>query len=315
MRAQLKSFIDLWTTVFKEWNEDRASRLSAALAYYTIFSIAPVLIIALAIAGRFFDQNLIRDQLIAEIAGLIGPQGADMIRSMLINASRPFDSSLASLFGILLLFLGASSVFGELQSALNTIWEVAPKPNRGLFNTIRMRFLSFTMVVVVGFLLLVSLIISTVLSFMNTSLSNTTQSIPFIVGFIDTTVSLVAVTLIFALIFKFVPDVKIGWGDVWLGALVTAILFTLGKFAIGVYLGSSRVISTYGAAGSLVIILLWVYYSTQILFLGAEFTQVYACRYGSRVQTAREAVPLTEKTRVQHGIPHAEKVQEKRKKS
>jgi len=315
MASHLKSFFGLWATTFKEWNEDRASRLSAALAYYTIFSISPVLIIALAIAGQFFDQNAIRDQLIGQIGSLIGVQGADMIKTMLQNASRPTDTSIASIFGIILLFLGASSVFGELQSALNTIWEVAPKPNRGIWNTIQTRFLSFTMVVVVGFLLLVSLVVSTILSFLNTSLANTTQAVPFFVQFLDTTASLLVITFIFALIFKFVPDVQVGWRDVWLGAIVTALLFTIGKFAIGLYLGSSSVISTYGAAGSLVIILLWVYYSTQILFLGAEFTQVYACRYGSRVPTAREAVPLSEKTRVQHGIPHSEKVQAKQKNS
>lgn len=311
MKTGLIDTFDLLKTAFKEWNEDNASRLSAALAYYTVFSISPLLIIALAIAGQFFDQNLARARLIAQLGDLVGQQGAGMIQTMLENASKPADSFVASLIGIVLLVLGASGVFGELQGALNTIWEVAPKPERGLLETVKTRFLSFTMVMGVGFLLLVSLIISTILSALDTFLANSAQPVLFMLQSINTVVSLGVITLIFALIFKFVPDVKMAWRDVWLGAFVTALLFVVGKFLIGLYLGSSSVTSTYGAAGSLVILLLWVYYSTQILFFGAEFTQVYTSRYGSRVRTAREAVPLTEKTRVQQGIPHRETVGDK----
>lgn len=313
MKAVLKNILELFSSSFKEWNEDRASRLSAALAYYTVFSISPLLIIALAVAGQFFDQNAVRNELMAQIGGLVGQQGAEMVELMLESAGKPADSLIASVIGVVVLLLGASGVFGELQSALNTIWEVAPKPERGLIDTIKIRFLSFTMVIGVGFLLLVSLMVSTILSILNNFLANSIQPVLFLLQFMNTVVSLGAITFIFALIFKFVPDVKIAWRDVWLGAFVTALLFTIGKLAIGFYLGSSSVTSTYGAAGSLVIILLWVYYSTQILFFGAEFTQVYANQYGSLVRPARGAVPLTEKTRVQEGIPHEEEVQRSKK--
>jgi membrane protein len=313
MKAVLKNIVELVATSFKEWNEDRASRLSAALAYYTVFSISPLLIIALAIAGQFFDQNAVRNELMAQIGGLLGPQGAEIVGTMLENAARPADSLIASLIGVVTLLLGASGVFGELQSALNTIWEVTPNPERGLLSTVKTRFLPFTMVLSVGFLLLVSLIVSTVLSALNTFLSGDAESVSWVLQAFNVVLSFGAITLIFALIFKFVPDVQIAWRDVWLGAAVTSLLFVIGKFVIGFYLGNSSVTSTYGAAGSLVIILLWVYYSTQILFLGAEFTQVYANKYGSLVRPARGAVPLTEKTRVQEGIPHEEEVQRSKK--
>jgi len=315
LKIVLNNILQLFSTTFKEWNEDKAVRLAAALAYYMVFSIAPMLIIALAIAGQFFDQNAVRNQLMLQISGLVGQEGADLLKTMLENASRPADSFIASVLGVAFLLWGASSVFGQLQDALNTIWEVTPKPGRGIWNTIQTRFLSFTMVVGVGFLLLVSLVISTLLSILQNSLAGTNQAIQFLLPFGDNLVSLVVITLIFALIFKYVPDIKIDWRDVWVGALATALLFTLGKFAIGVYLGHSTVISTYGAAGSLVIILLWVYYSSQILLFGAEFTQVYASRYGSRVSATREAVPLTEKARVQEGMPHTTKIQQQHKKS
>jgi membrane protein len=211
----------------------------------------------------------------------------------------------ATVIGIATLVFGASGVFGELQSSLNTIWEVAPKPNQGIWATIRQRFFSFTMVVGVGFLLLVSLIVSTALGAIGTLFG---QSV--IWNVINFAISFGVTTLLFALVYKVLPDVKIQWSDVWIGAVVTALLFTIGKAALGWYLGRQSTTSTYGAAGSFVALLLWVYYAAQILFLGAEFTQVYAKEYGSQITPAENAVPLTEEARAQQGLPHTGTLEE-----
>jgi membrane protein len=306
-----KNTVDLVKTSFKEWKEDNASRLAAALAYYTIFSISPLLIIALAIAGQFIDQSIVRDQLMAQISGLVGQQGADIISTMLQNAHRPTTGLIASIFGIVTLLLGASGFFGELQGALNTIWEVAPKPNRGIWGTIKDRFFSFTMVLGLSFLLLVSLVISTGLSALNNYITGNVVSASILLGVVNFAISFGVIALIFALIFKFIPDVEIAWRDVWFGAVVTAILFMIGKTAIGIYLGTSSVASSYGVAGSLVVLLLWIYYSAQILFLGAEFTQVFADKYGKHVQPDADAVPMSEEKRIQQGMPHESEVEQR----
>ncbi|CAG0935770.1 hypothetical protein TFLX_04620 [Thermoflexales bacterium] len=302
MKEKFKEAADLIKATLQEWGEDKAARLAAALAYYTVFSIPPLLIIVLAVVGQFYDQSTARQQLMAQIADLLGREGADFIQGLLESASRPADTFLASLLSVVTLLLGATGVFGELQGALNTIWEVAPKPGRGWLGTLKDRFLSFTMVLGIGFLLLVSLVVSTALSALGNFFAGEVAQTSGVLQLLNSLVSFGIITLLFALIFKVIPDVRIAWRDVWLGALVTALLFVIGKFAIGLYLGRSSVASTYGAAGSLVIILLWIYYSAQILFLGAEFTQVYANRYGSQVRPAADAVLLTEKRRVQQGL-------------
>lgn len=288
----------------QEWREDKVPRLSAALAYYTIFSIPPLLILFLAVAGQVFEREQVEAQLIGQVSSLVGQAGAMAIEQILENAHEPGSTLLAGLISVVTLLFGASAVFGQLQEALNTIWEVQARPGRGILGTVKDRFFSFTMVVVVGFLLLVSLVISTALSILNDFIIGYMADLLIVANALNLVVSFASITLLFALLFKVIPDVKIAWRDVWVGAAITALLFTLGKWAIGFYLGNSATASTYGAAASLIIILLWVYYSVQILFLGAEFTQVYANRFGSRVVADEDAIPLTEKTRIEQGIPH-----------
>ena len=288
---------------FEDWSEDRASTLAAALAYYTIFSLAPLLIIAIAIAGLAFGREATQGQIVNQISGLIGSEGAKGIETLIENASKPSSGVIATAFGIIVLLIGSSGFFGQLQEGLNTIWEVKPRPGRGILGIMKDRFLSFTMVLGVGFLLLVSLVISAGLVALGEILG-TFMPGTVIVGYIlNVIISLLVTTLLFAMIFKILPDVKISWKDVWIGAAATAFLFTVGKLLLGLYLAKANIASAYGAAGSLVVILVWVYYSAMILFLGAEFTQVYANRYGSRIVPDRDAVPVTEEARAQQGMP------------
>ena len=297
----------LVTQSFKEWSEDKASRLAAALAYYTVFSIPPLLIIVLAITGQVFDDAPAR--ITAEINSFIGETGGKAITEILENASKPGGTIVATIVSIITLFLGASGVFGQLQDALNTVWEVQADPNRGILATVKDRFFSFTMVLGVGFLLLVSLILTASLAALNEFVQGVVPGAMILAAIINFVISFATITLLFALIFKVIPDVTIDWQDVWIGAVVTAALFTFGKWGISFYLSRSAPASTYGAAGSLIIILLWVYYSAQILFLGAEFTQVYANKYGSHLVPEEGAVPLTEGMRAKQGIVRKEELQ------
>lgn len=287
---------------FKEWLEDKSSRLAAALAYYTAFSLAPLLIIVIALAGFFFGEEAAVGQIVSQIQGLVGRDGAQLIQTAIENANKPGSNAdlIASLVNIAVLLFAATGVFAQLQDALDTIWEVAPKPGRGIWGFIRKRFLSFTMILGIGFLLLVSLIVSAALAAIANSISGLLPSV-LLWRILNLVISIGVITLLFAMIYKFLPDVKITWGDVWIGAAITALLFTLGKYLIGLYLRNSSFGSTYGAAGSLVIVLAWVYYSAQILFFGAEFTQVYARRYGSRIVPDEHAVRITESDRAKQG--------------
>jgi membrane protein len=279
-------------SAFQEWNKDKAPRLAAALAYYTIFSIAPLLILVIAIAGFFFDTAAVREQLMGQIESLVGSNGADFLRTALDNANRPGESSgwIATIVSIVLLLVGATGVLVQLQTALNEVWDVEADPDRGMSNLLRKRLLSLGMLLVIGFLLLVSLVISSVIAgfsdYFHTlapGLDSLVQLVNFVAGFAIT-------TLLFALIFKYVPDVVITWGDVWFGAAITALLFSIGKFVIGLYLGNSSFASSYGAAGSVIILLVWIFYSAQILFFGAELTQVFAQRFGSKIRPNQFAV-------------------------
>ncbi len=293
---------------FNDWSEDRAPRLAAALAYYTVFALAPLLIIVIAIAGLFFGETEVRDSILSQVGGLIGENGREAIDAMIQGARKPAAGIIATVIGVVTLLLAAGGLFGQLQDALNTIWEVQPKPGRGIMGTIKDRFLSFSMVLGVGFLLLVSLMISAALSAVGTLVAGDAYAETLLWQLVNFVVSFVATTLLFAMIFKILPDVKIAWRDVAIGAVATAALFALGRFAISLYLGKAAPESTYGAAGSLVALLLWVYYSAQILFMGAEFTQVYAKTYGSRIQPAENAVPVTEDARAEQGMPRKEVV-------
>lgn len=298
-----KDIIPLIKNTFSKWSEDKAARLAAALSYYTIFSIPPLLIITIAIAGLVFGQEAAESRIIAQFSSLIGADSAEALQAMIANARHPGESVAAAIFGVIILLFGASGVFGQLQDALNTIWGVAPKPGQGILSMIKNRFFSFSMVLGLSFLLLVSLIISTALATVGEFVSALLPDLTILAQLLNLLISLSAVTVVFALIFKVVPDVEIAWSDVWIGAAVTAVLFVLGQFAIGLYLGNSDVTSTYGAAGALVVILLWVFYSAQIMFIGAEFTQVYADRHGARIVPDENAVPITEEAREKQGIP------------
>jgi membrane protein len=287
-----------------EWSEDKVPRLGAALAYYTVFSIAPLLIIAIAMAGLVFGDDAARGSVQAQLTSFLGADAAEAINGMIQNASKPASGILATIIGIVTLLFGASGVFGQLKDAMNTIWEVAPKPGRGIMGIIADRFLSFTLVLGIGFLLLVSLLISTVLDALKGYVFGDDLGILFQI--LNFAISFGVITLLFAMIYKILPDVEIKWRDVWIGAVVTAFLFTIGKFLISLYISKSAPDSTYGAAGSLVLILIWIYYSAQILFFGAEFTQVYANQYGSHVVASKNAVPITEEARAQQGMPRTE---------
>ncbi len=299
-----RMIVGLLKDTWNEWQEDKASRLAAALAYYTAFSIAPLLVIAIAIAAFVFGEEAAQGQIAAQLGTLVGKEAAEAIQALLVSSSRkPAQGTIATLISVALLFFGASNIFTQLQDSLNTIWEVAPKPGRGIKGILKDRILSFGMVLGIGFLLLVSLILSTVLAALGNYLGGLMPGLQFLWSILNFFLSFGVITLLFALMFKFLPDVKITWGDVGIGAVITALLFTIGKSVISLYLGNSGVGSTYGAAGSLVVLLLWVNYSAQILFFGAEFTQVYANKYGSQIVPTKNAVPLTEKARVQQGIP------------
>ncbi|MEH2198342.1 YihY/virulence factor BrkB family protein [Nostoc sp.] len=286
----------LFQETFKEWSEDKASRLAAALAYYTIFSIAPLLIIVIAIAGAVFGEEAARGQIVGQIQGLVGIEGAKFLESAIQNANQPKTGAIASIISIVVLLVGATGLFTELQDAMNTIWEVKPKPGRGVTNIIRLRILSFAMVIGIGFLLLVSLVISTALTTLVTYFSNLLPGVDFLWQLVNFLLSFAITTVLFGLIFKVLPDVEIAWSDVLVGASLTSVLFSIGRFLLGQYLGNGSFGSAYGAAGSLVVILAWVNYAAQILFFGAEFTQVYARRYGNGITPTKHAIPLSDNT-------------------
>lgn len=291
---RLKNGIKLLKVTFSEYNEDKVPLLAAALAYYTVFSLAPLLLIVIAIAGSVFGEEAAQGEIVGQIQGLIGREGAEAIQVMLQNTQQPNSGgTVATVLGIVTLLFGATGVFGQLQDALNIIWDVQPKPGRGVKNFIQTRLLSFAMVVVIGFLLLVSLVISAVLAGVSHFFGEMFPG--FILGgqILNLVISFGTTTLLFASIYRFLPDVHVPWKNLWIGAAVTAFLFTIGKSMIGLYLGNSGVGSTYGAAGSLVVILIWVFYSAQILLLGAEFTQVYSKYRGSPIQPAKHAVRIS----------------------
>jgi membrane protein len=282
--------LDLLKETFTEWQEDDASRMAAALAYYAVFSLAPLLIIAVAVAGFFWSGVAARGLIFDQIKGVLGPDAAQLVQTMVKNAGDRGTGILSTVIGVITLLLGATGVFTQLQGALNRVWEVMPDPDAGLVSTVVGRVLSFGMVLGIGFLLLVSLLLSAAVSAMGQLVTNAAPGLQFVGQLLNFVVSLGVITLLFAMIYKILPDVEIGWEDVWVGAAATAFLFTVGKLLIGLYIGRASYGSAFGAAGSLVVILVWVYYSAQIVFLGAEFTQVYARRYGSRIVPDARAV-------------------------
>jgi membrane protein len=296
MSTQRQSFFPAVYGLFKqtveEWVADKAPQLGAALAYYTVFSLAPLILILLAIIGVIFrhDPNGAWNRMVEQMSYFLDSSAIQVVRDIAKNASHPSKGLVATIVGIALAIFGASGVFGQLQDALNTIWGVKPKPGSSFREFLRARFLSFAMVAGVCFLLLVSLVIEALLkAFSHTVTVNIPggATIALAVYFIF---DFLVVGCLFAMIFKLLPDAKIQWRDVWIGGALTALFFLIGKWALGLYLGSGAAASAYGAASSLITLLLWIYYSAQILLFGAEFTQVYADRYGSHVEPAEYAV-------------------------
>jgi membrane protein len=296
MTRSLKSIFALVKQAASEWIDQGVSRLGAALAFYTLFAIAPLFVIVLAIAGLWFGEEAARRELFSQVSGLVGSEGGEAIQALVSAAHKPKTGAWAAIIAVAALFVGATGVFVQLQDALNSIWGVRRVPGRGLRNFIKDRLLSFALIVGIGFLLLVSLVLSAGLAALSKFMVGLPPAQETIWQGINFVVSFGVITLLFAMIFKVLPDVKIAWRDVWIGAVITALLFNFGKHLLGLYLGRSSVTSAYGAAGSLVIVLLWVYYSAQILFFGAKFTQIYSSRHGSHLEPmpGAEAVTLKE---------------------
>ncbi|HET9693110.1 MAG TPA: YihY/virulence factor BrkB family protein [Steroidobacteraceae bacterium] len=270
------------------WLGDFAPSMGAGIAYYTAFSIGPLLIIVIAIAGLFFGQEAASGYVYTQIGELLGTEGAEAVRTMVNRAGETEEGILAPIIGLGLLFVGATTVFAELQSDLDRIWKApAAKQTEGIWGLLRRRVLSLGLVVSIGFLMLVSLVFSAALAALSKWWSGWLEDFAWLLHALDFLISLGVISLMFALMYKILPRVKIAWRDVWVGAIATALLFTIGKFLVGLYIGKTRVASGFGAAGSLVIVMVWVYYSAQIFLLGAEFTWVYTHRYGSRKGQAK----------------------------
>ena len=294
-----QEIVRLVRDTIKEWQDDQASRLAAALAYYTAFSLAPVLIVVIAITGLVGGREATQGLVMAQVEDLLGAQGREFVQSMIQSASVQSTGIVATALGTVTLLLGALGAFNELQFTLNRIWDVKPKPAKGwtagVKNFVMSRLLSFSMLLGIGFLLLVSLVMSAALAALGGYLGRIPGFPELALQVIHFVVSIGLITLLFALMFKYIPDIEIPWRSVWPGAAVTAIFFTLGKYLIGLYLGQSNVGTTFGAAGSMALIMLWIYYSSQIVFLGAEFTQVYSRRFAIRGRPSEDAVPRQRK--------------------
>jgi len=279
-RIPLEIYVLFRDTLFG-WMADRASRKAAALAYYTLFSLSPLLVIAIAIAGIFFGEEAVRGELLQETRGLIGEEGGRAIQAMIASAAQPATGALAAAGSILLLLIGATSALAELKDGLDQIWDAPSERTQSFWYFLRKRVMSVGLILALGFLLLVSLVLSAVLAFVAKRFGDA-DATNVILDFVNVVFSFALVAALFATIYKVLPSVRIAWRDVAIGAVVTAALFSVGKYAIGVYLGNSAVASSYGAAASIIVVLVWVYYSALIFFFGAEFTKVYAFRLGSR---------------------------------
>jgi membrane protein len=301
VRAQAKSVFELIKEAGSDWLDDKAPRLAASLALYTLMSLAPLLILAVSVAGFMFGDDAARGQIADQLSGVLGEKGALAVQAILANAKAPSSGVFGTVIGLALALFGASGVFGELQGTLNAIWDVDSRPGRGLWGFVRDRFFSFTLVLGVAFLLLVSLVLSAALAAIGTYFSHALPGGAAVWQVLNYLISFGVTALLFAMIYKAVPDVTIQWRDVWVGAIATAVLFTLGKLAIALYVGRSTVASPFGAAGSVVALVVWVYYSAQILFFGAELTQVYARHHGSRIEPTKNAVRVQRKLEIDAG--------------
>jgi membrane protein len=271
----LQGWANLGTKAVYSWLDDPAPTMGAAIAFYTVFSLAPILVMVIAVAGLAFGQKAAEGALFGELAELVGPESAGAVQGILKNASSTRSGIIATAVGIGTLLIAATAVFGELQSALNVIWKAPPVGSLGLWYLLKSRLLSLSIILVIGFLLFVSLVISAALAVFSDYLDRILPGLTIILQIVHPTFSFAFATVLFAMMFKILPDNPVEWQDVWLGAAVTALLFTVGKHLISLYIGSSNMASTYGAAGALIIVLVWVYYSAQIVLLGAEFAKAY----------------------------------------
>lgn len=282
IRIHPKSWPQLFKQMIASWNRHGAAAQSAALAFYTIFSLAPVLVMVIALAGAVFGEEAVRGQIFGQFRGLMGDQAALLVQEVLKSAAQPTTSRIATALGIGTLIFGATGVFAQLQDALNRVWDVEPQPGAAFTRLLRKRLLSFAIILVIGFLLMVSLVLSAALAGFSSYLERVLPIPVEVLEIANFLVSFAFITVLFAMIYRLLPDVKLEWHDVWQGALVTSLLFVVGKSLISFYLGRTGIASAYGAAGSLVLVLLWVYYSSLIFFFGAIFTRVHSRQYRHR---------------------------------
>lgn len=290
-KMSLKGVWELLKDTFKGFSDNKITKLSGSLAYFTVFSMGPLLVVIISFCGIFLSREAIEGKVYSVLVSFVGSDTASQLQEIIRNASIGDKSIIAAIVGIIILLIGATSVFAEIQDSINIIWGVKPKPKKGWLKYLTNRFLSFSVIVSLGFLLLVSLALSAIIEMISGRLQSYFPEITIIVFYIINLVLTVGIsTLIFGTIFKVLPDAKIKWKDVFAGAVVTAVLFLIGKFAISLYISQAKVGSTYGAAGSLVILLVWVYYSSIILYLGAEFTKAYAVRFGDEIHPNDYAV-------------------------
>jgi membrane protein len=292
IRKRVKAFFFLvkWSAI--QFNENDVIKYCASLSYYTIFSIAPMLMIAIAVGSILFGKEAVRGQVFGQINEVVGTDAAIMIQEMLKHASLKRDNFGATLLGIIVFFVGATGVFAEIQTSINKIWGLKAKPRKGLIRYIVSRLLSFAMVVTMGFIMVVSLIASTLIEILYDKLDRFLPNTAFIVVVVNDTLSLVTITLLFALVFKYLPDSIVKWKDALVGSLFTSVLFMFGKYLIGIYMANSPSINIYGAAGSIVVVLLWIYYSSILLYFGAEFTKIYALTHGHGIKPNRFSVRI-----------------------
>lgn len=296
MKKKKVTFKGIWTVLknaFTGFSDDKVTKLSGALAYFTVFSMGPMLVVIISLCGIFLGQDAIEGKVYDTLRGTVGIDTASTLQEIIKNAGIGNKSKIAAIIGIITLLVGATTVFGEIQDSINTIWGLKPKPKRGWVKMLQNRFLSFSIIISMAFILLVSLTVSGVIEALSGRLQQAYPDVTVIVFYcIDLLLTLIITTFIFGVIFKVLPDAEIKWRDVITGAIVTAVLFMIGKFGIGLYINQSDVGSTYGTAGSLVILLLWVYYSSMILYFGAEFTKAYAMEYGSPIHPSHYAVTM-----------------------
>lgn len=295
MKIKFKKNLSLFKTAFKEWNEKDPFRQSAVIAYYAIFSLPGLLVVIITLAGYFFGRDAVSGHLSGQISATMGKDTADQVQGMIAVASETKNSMWAAIIGVATIILGATGVFEQLQKTFNIIWEVEPvKSKSGLWNLIRARVFSFGLIISIAFILLISLVVSTILAALGTWVSNHfSEAFLVVLQLISSVISLAILAMLFACMFKFLPDAKIKWRHVWIGSFITALLFEIGKFALGLYFGKADPASGYGAAGSVILILLWTSYSSMIVFYGAEYTRAYVSEHDGKILPDKIAVKKT----------------------